>query len=137
MRYLFDTDFCIHIIKKKPATVLERLMGLSVDDVAISAITLGELEYGVKRSVHCEQNQEALAAFISPLNVLPFDSEVASYYGDVRADLEQRELVVGALDLMIVAHAMCLNLILVTHQPGLFQDIPGLQLEDWTRGYRM
>jgi tRNA(fMet)-specific endonuclease VapC len=71
MRFMLDTNICIYIIKKKPLKVLERLRTLDVTDVAISSITLSELEYGVAKSSQPEQNRDALSAFLVPLEIIP------------------------------------------------------------------
>jgi tRNA(fMet)-specific endonuclease VapC len=69
MIYLLDTNICIYIIKKKPAIVLERFRELPLGSVVISAITLAELEYGIRKSVNPDKNLEALNQFLVPLDI--------------------------------------------------------------------
>ncbi|MGD0153310.1 MAG: type II toxin-antitoxin system VapC family toxin [Thermacetogeniaceae bacterium] len=90
MIYMLDTNICLYIIKKKPLMVLETLRKLDIGDVCISAITLAELEYGVKKSHQVERNQVALIAFLSPLEILPFSDNAAVISGDIRASLEKK-----------------------------------------------
>ena len=131
MRYLLDTDICIYIIKRKPERVLARLLRTSPGEVGISAITLSELQYGVARSGRREQNRIALEAFIAPLEVLPYDRVVADRYGKIRAELDMAGTPVGALDLLIAAHALTCGLVLVTNNEREFRGVPSLKVENW------
>ena len=87
MRYLLDTNICIYIIKNHPPQVIHRLRSCGIGDVAVSSITLAELEYGAAKSSRPEQNREALLVFASPLEILPFDDDAALHYGDIWAHL--------------------------------------------------
>jgi tRNA(fMet)-specific endonuclease VapC len=133
MKYLLDTNICIFLIKRKPEHVIKRLLRQNISDVGISSITLSELEYGVERSAYREQNKLALATFIAPLTVFPYDDRAAFSYGRIRAVLEREGIPIGPLDTLIGAHAVSLKAILVTSNDREFQRIPGLRLENWTR----
>ena len=130
IRYLLDTNICIYIIKQHPKQVIEHLRTLLVGDVAISVITLAELEYGAAKSSRPEQNREALIAFTAPLEVLPFDDNASLHYGEIRADLERSGMVIGAMDMLIAAHARSRSLKLVTNNSREFQRIHGLDIEN-------
>jgi tRNA(fMet)-specific endonuclease VapC len=127
---MLDTNICIYIIKKKPVKVLETLKRLDIGDVCISAITLAELEYGVEKSQQRERNKIALTSFLAPLEILPFSASDAVTYGEIRAALEKRGQVIGAYDLLIAAHALSKNLILVTNNTREFSRITGLSLQN-------
>jgi tRNA(fMet)-specific endonuclease VapC len=131
MRYLLDTNICIYIIKKKPRKVLAKLMSLDIRDVGISSITLSELEYGVAKSGHPQQNRDALNAFLAPLEIVSYDQLAAHHYGRIRSFLEKKGLVIGAMDMLIGAHAMGLSITLVTNNIREFKRIPGLSVENW------
>ena len=73
MNYLLDTNICIYIINKKPAAVLKRVQSKQPGQVAISTITLAELEYGVARSRYPDRNRIALLEFLLPFTILDFD----------------------------------------------------------------
>ena len=133
IRYLLDTNICIYLIKQHPKQVIEHLRTLLVGDVAISAITLAELEYGAAKSSRPEQNREALIAFTAPLEVLPFDDNASLHYGEIRADLERSGMVIGAMDMLIAAHARSRSLKLVTNNSREFQRIHGLDIENWVK----
>jgi tRNA(fMet)-specific endonuclease VapC len=131
MRYMLDTNICIYIIKKKPANVLDRLKRLDIGDICISVITLAELVYGVEKSQNREKNQIALAAFLAPIEILPFSDRAAVKYGEIRAFLEKTGQTIGAYDLLIAAHALSENLTLVTNNVSEFGRIPDLSIENW------
>jgi len=88
--YLLDTDICIYLIKKRSPKALARLQTLEMGSVCASSITLGELEYGAAKSTKPMQNKMALAQFLAPLEVLPFDESAAASYGPVRALLQSQ-----------------------------------------------
>ena len=131
MKYMLDTNMCIYIIKKHPENVLKKFKTFNVGDIYISSITLAELMYGVHKSHHQQKNKTALAEFTSPLEIMPFDGDAAKHYGEIRAYLEKNGTPIGSLDMMIAAHAQCLNLILVTNNKKEFSRIPHLKIEDW------
>jgi len=132
MKWMLDTDTCIAIIKGKPASVLKKLRGKSVDQVGISSITLGELAFGASKSSRRDEAHAALAEFLLALEIASFDSDAAASYGQMRASLEKRGTPIGPLDTLIGAHAAALDIILVTHNTREFGRIDTLRLEDWT-----
>jgi tRNA(fMet)-specific endonuclease VapC len=133
MEYLLDTNICIYIIKKRPASVLKKFESLSPGDVAISSITLAELYYGIMKSSNPKKNQEALDKFLIPLEILYFDYPATIEYGKIRAGLEKKGTPIGALDTLIASHAKSLNLTLVTNNEKEFERIPDLKIENWTK----
>jgi len=97
----------------------------------VSVITLAELEYGVSKSSRPARNREALAQFISPLEVVSFDRHATTAYGKLRAALEKKGQPIGSMDLLIAAHALSLQVRLITHNVKEFRKVPGLRIEDW------
>jgi tRNA(fMet)-specific endonuclease VapC len=134
MKYMLDTNICIFLIKQKPERVLGHFKAHPVGDIGISSITLAELSLGVENSQQIEKNRQALAEFILPLEIEDFDSKAAEAYGRVRALLEKDGRPIGAMDMLIGAHALSLGVILVTNNTGEFRRIkPHLKIEDWGR----
>jgi tRNA(fMet)-specific endonuclease VapC len=129
-RYLLDTNTCIYIINRRPPQVFERFEGLKLGDVAISSITGAELQYGVAKSGSA-RNEAALAKFLAPLDVLPFDEAAMHRYGPLRGLLERQGTPIGALDLLIAAHGLALGVTLVTNNQREFQRVPDLRLDNW------
>ncbi len=131
MDYMLDTNMCIYLIKKRPAQVIERMRRMGPGDVGISAITVSELQYGAAKSEHPEKNREALGKFLTAFELVPFVIEAAVDYGEIRAKLERDGRPIGAMDLLIAAHARSLGVILVTNNVREFERVPGLCLENW------
>ncbi len=130
MNFLLDTDICIYLINKRPPSVISKFKQYRPGDIGISVITVSELEYGVAKSVHQEENQQRLEAFLAPFDLLSYTKAVRTY-GAIRADLEQRGKVIGPLDMLIAAQAMTEELTLVTNNEREFKRIPGLRIENW------
>ena len=131
MKVMLDTNICIYVIKQKPRSVLERFVAFPVGDLGISVITLAELEYGASKSSEPDRNREALEQFVSPLEIAVFDRLATSIYGKIRALLEKRGRPIGSMDLLIAAHALSLNVRLVTNNMREFKRVPGLRVENW------
>jgi tRNA(fMet)-specific endonuclease VapC len=131
MKLMLDTNICIYIIKQQPVAVLKRFLEYQLGDIGISSITLSELRYGVAKSTYQEKNAKALDEFIIPLEVLSFDEEAAHVYGNIRAALEKAGTPIGAMDLLIAAHAVSLGIPLVTNNTREFTRIPSLTVVDW------
>jgi tRNA(fMet)-specific endonuclease VapC len=131
MKYMHDTDVCVHLIRKKPTDLLHRLTGYSIYDIGISSITVAELQYGVQKSSRPVQNQQALDQFLIPLSIVDFDYDAAISYGYIRSHLEAQGTMIGSLDSLIAAHALSRNVILVTNNTGEFSRVPGLVVDNW------
>ena len=129
--YLLDTNICIYIINKNPRIVVERIKQLKPSQIKLSAISVGELEYGVSKSKNRDQNRNALVDFVSGFDILPFDDNDAEVFGLIRAELEKRGQIIGSYDMQIAAQAISNNLILVTNNTGEFERIGKLKLDNW------
>jgi tRNA(fMet)-specific endonuclease VapC len=118
------------MMKQTPG-VVERFRRAQNRGIAISSITLAELEFGVSNSKSYERNRNVLLAFSTLVEILPFDVSASAEYGRIRAALEHAGKPIGALDTLIAAHAKSLNLTLVTNNIREFQRVGGLVIEDW------
>ena len=130
MKYMLDTNMCIYA-QKQNKNVLDKIKANREYGIAISSITLAELEYGVKASASPEKNFISLLKFLSAFEVLPFDSAAAAEYGIIRADLRKKGTPIGTMDMLIAGHAAAEKLIIVTHNTREFKRIENLTVEDW------
>ena len=102
-------------------------------EVNMSAVTVAEMEYGAAKSSRPDENRDALYQFLSPLNILPFDQNAAYEYGLIRSYLERKGMIIGSLDMMIVAHARSIPATIVSDNVREFERVPGLTVENWLR----
>ncbi len=128
---MLDTDICIYTIKRKPLQVLHRLETMERGSLAMSAITFAELMNGANKSFQVTANVRRLNELSKIVAVLPFDEKAAVVYGDVRSRLEKGGKPIGAHDMLIAAHALSLDLILVTNNEKEFSRVRGLNVENW------
>jgi len=131
--YLFDTNMCIFIIKKKSPSLMEKLKKNRKKGFNISSITLAEMEYGIENAAieYKEKNKLALMEFLSIFKIRDFDEHAAIEYGILKKDLKDRNCLIGSLDMLIAAHAKSLKMTLVTNNTGEFKRIKNLKIEDW------
>lgn len=128
--FLLDTNICIYLMRHQTPQVAYRFASCRVGEVLISAITAAELEFGVLASgAGAEHNRQALDRFVAEVPIAPFDGEAARSYGCVR--LASRERRRDALDKLIAAHAIALDVTLVTNNPRDFAAYPGLRIDNW------
>jgi tRNA(fMet)-specific endonuclease VapC len=128
---MLDTNVCVDLIRRRKPGLFERLRRHQPAEIAISSITLAELQYGAAKSPHPARQTMLLDEFCAPLAILPFDSRAAGQYGTVRAALERQGTPIGPLDTLIASHAFSLGLTLVTNNEREFARVPGLTVENW------
>jgi tRNA(fMet)-specific endonuclease VapC len=128
---MLDTDICIYLIKKSPSSFIKKFSSFSSGEIGISSVTMAELYYGAHKSQHQEKNLLALQNFFLPLEILSFDDQAAIAYGEIRTYLQKKGTPIGALDLMIAAHAQSMGLKLVTNNSKEFCRVPSLLIENW------
>lgn len=132
MKYLLDTNICIYIINEKPKKILRKFEQYPVHEFAISSITQAELQFGVEKSKKKDINQNALDEFLLPLTILPFHGEnLVVCYGEIKAFLESKGKTIGPLDTLIAAHALSLDLTIISNNIKEFSRIRNLKCEKW------
>jgi tRNA(fMet)-specific endonuclease VapC len=131
-RYLLDTNIASYVIKGNIPAVRRRIVQVPMAQLAISAVTEGELRYGAARRPDAASLRTIVDEFLLRMTILPWDSEAARHYGQIRAALEREGQPMGNLDTMIGAHALALGAILVTNDRA-FTRIRELKVEDWTK----
>lgn len=128
---MLDTNIVSHIVRGDRPDILQRLTTVPMESLTISAVTQGELRYGLARRGHPPRLSELVRQVLLRVEVLPWGSEAAEAYGDLRAACEASGLTVAPLDQMIAGHAVAADAILVTRD-GVFRRIPPpLRVETW------
>lgn len=131
--YLLDTNILIAALKGHPA-VRARLESTPLDSLLLSAVVLGELEFGAGKSAYAERNRNRLAELTRRLPLLGLDAETAACYGRIRSHLERLGTPIGANDLWIAAQAQRHGATVVTDNLREFERVPGLGVENWLVG---
>lgn len=131
IRYLLDTNICIYIAKHNPASVRTRFEQLSADALAMSVITLGELQHGAEKSQARSKALAALKQLQRVIQVQPITEAAAQHYGQIRSALERKGRPIGNNDLWIAAHARAEGWVLVTNNEREFSRVEGLAVENW------
>ena len=131
MKYILDTNICIYAINGRYPRLTEHLLATPPDDISVSAISVGELEYGASKSRWGEQTRQIMHAFLASFAVLPFSEEDAIVFGRLRALLAMERTPIGILDLMIASQGLSRDLSIVTHNTRGFIRVPGILIEDW------
>ena len=134
MKFLLDTNICVFLIRNQSERVRDHIRRRRVGDIGVSAIAESELRFGADKSSDPEKNHAVLERFFLTLPVLAFDSGCAREYGRIRAFLEKKGTPIGSLDTLIAAHALSGEMTVVTNNTREFKRVPGLRVEDWTRG---
>ena len=127
---MLDTNTCIYAMKR----VVGFDVRLPLHDCGISIVVLGELEWGAWLSDRMAQSFAAVRDFVAGVQVVELDADVARQYGQLRAHLRSIGQPIGPNDLWIAAHALTLDVPLITHNLAEFERVPGLTVETWLSG---
>ncbi len=130
-RYMMDTDTCIYLKNRRPPEITERFRTLQWGDVVISVITFGELYNGALKSREADAALNNINRLRERLPVQPLPIEAAKTYATIRSSLEKQGNIIGGNDLWIAAHALALNLIVITNNTKEFNRVENLNVENW------
>lgn len=128
--YLLDTNMVIYIQRGTPS-VLQKLGALGRQRVALPALVVAELAYGVEKSMHQARNRERLEQLLLEFTVLPWTHGAMWHYACHFHALRQQGQVIGTMDLLIACQALAEDATLVTNNTREFERIEGLKLENW------
>jgi tRNA(fMet)-specific endonuclease VapC len=131
-RYLLDTNILVYIRRRRPPEVLAHFLRLDPGESVLSAITYGELLYGIEKKHAGPRARQELEELVSLIPVVPLPNEAGQTYGALRAMLELKGEMIGGNDLWIAAHAKSAQLTLVTNNEREFRRVPGLKIRNWT-----
>ena len=129
--YLLDTNICIYLIKKKHIDLITTVMSKDPFELALSAVTVAELEFGVAKSLYPQKNRDILLEFLSPFQIVPFDEKDCENFGFIRAYLNKKGTPIGPYDLQIAAQCISRNYCLITNNIKEFERVPELKIENW------
>ncbi|WP_095204520.1 PIN domain-containing protein [Mesorhizobium carmichaelinearum] len=128
--YLLDTNILIAALKGRPE-VRRRLESEQLSAMRLSAIVLGELQFGAEKSAYGDRNRVRLAALAQRLPLVGVEHDTTRHYAKIRAFLELQGTPIGANDTWIAAQALAIGATLVTDNEREFCRVPGLAFENW------
>ena len=132
IKYLADTNILGYFSRNSSAALQESMLAaLKKQEVAISAITRAETQFGLALLQPDDKRRRTVDLLLNEFPVLPWTLEAADRYGDIAAHLQQTGQPIGVMDTQIAAHAVVMGLSLVTHDTRHFKRVPGLKLADW------
>jgi len=131
--FIFDTDIYTNVIRKIPSKkLIDRLKEVPRRDQFTTAITIGEVFYGITKSSNRLRLLKLFETALLPrATVLPLNFSAAKKYGEIRSLLEKRWTPLEHADLQIAAIALCRNMTLITGNIGHFKRVPNLKVEKW------
>jgi len=132
IKYMLDTDICSYIMREKPLEVLRRFDALEMEQFSISVITYAEFMFGIENSPNSKKHRATVEKFILHVDILPWDQSAAQHYGQIRVDLQKQGNPIGAMDMMIAAHARANKRTLITNNEKHFSRVSKLKIENWT-----
>lgn len=133
MKYILDTNICVHMIKTKSFSVLKNAKKPSRSEIFISSITEAELWFGVWNSKNISENETKLKLFLQCFPKISFDSSFAKTFGELKAQQRKSGKNIGSNDLLIAAQALDMDAVLVTANEKELKQIKDLRIENWLR----
>lgn len=130
MRRTLDTNICSYILRRHPVGMIERFAALDRQQLWLSAIVAAELRFGAAK-LASPKFSAAVEAWLAGFDVRPWPVEAAHHYAQLRAALERAGKPVGGMDMLIAAHAMAEDSVVITNNAREFHRVPGLAVEEW------
>jgi len=130
MRKTLDTNICSYILRQHPTQMLDKFRSLDRQQLWLSAVVAAELRFGVAK-LGIPKFASAVESWLSGFDVQAWPLLATHTYASTRATLEKKGQIIGAMDLMIAAHALAEDSVLITNNAKEFQRVPGLAIETW------
>ena len=130
MRRTLDTNICSYILRRHPASMIERFATLERSQLWLSAVVAAELRFGTVK-LASPRFSAAVEAWLAGFEVHPWPLEATHHHAQIRAALEHAGQPVGAMDMLIAAHAMAQDSVIITNNARKFHRVPGLAVEEW------
>jgi tRNA(fMet)-specific endonuclease VapC len=133
--FLLDSDFCIDWLRGTEYA-RKALASVLPSDVAVSAVTLGELLIGAYGARLAGKEAQRVDDFLKPIRILEFGRSEAFHFAGIMSVLRKAGQPIGALDAMIAATAMTNKLAVVTRNLKHFERVKDLKVLDWEAKWR-
>ena len=131
MKYLLDTNICIHLFRGK-FNLISKFKAINLEDCAISEITLAELIFGAENSPNPKKNHKIIDDFSRQVKILPIFNSI-SIYAKEKVRLRKNGTMISDFDLLIGSTAIANELIMITENVDEFNRISNIQIENWVK----
>jgi tRNA(fMet)-specific endonuclease VapC len=131
LRRTLDTNIFSYVLRRHPPQMVLRFQGLNRDQLWLSAIVAAELRFGAAK-LGSDRFSGVVEAWLAGFEQLPWPLEATHHYARMRSGLESRGTPVGNLDLLIAAHALAKDSVVITNNARKFLRIPGVAVEEWS-----
>ena len=132
MKKTLDTNICSYILRRHPVSVLKHFAQAENQSLFLSAVVAAELRFGANK-LASERFSQQLEEWLAAFSIQAWPEAASHHYAKLRATLERQGQTIGNMDLLIAAHALAENAVLVTHNSREFERVPGLKCEDWAQ----
>lgn len=131
MKYLWDTDICVHFLNGT-AEIVRKTQSIGAENICTTMVNIFELKFGAYNSNRPESNLERIEKLRMILMILDdFDDEIGTFFAKNKAQLRKKGVTIGDFDLLIAAFASVKGLCLVTNNIKHFNQIPDVKIENW------
>ena len=131
MKYLWDTDSCVHFLNGAEG-IIRKTQSIGAENICTTMVNIFELKFGAYNSNRPGSNLARIEKLRRILTILDdFDDEIGTFFAKNKAQLRKKGVTVGDFDLLIAGFASVKNLCLVTNNIKHFQHIPDLNIENW------
>ena len=131
--YVLDTDTVSYLVRGKTPALDAHVATMSKKHLCISAVTRGELLYGLKLKDGAHRLAQLVDQFLLRVQCLPWDEAAATHFASIAADLHKAGTPIGSMDAMIAGHAMATGAVLITNNQRHFSRVAGLTVENWSQ----
>jgi tRNA(fMet)-specific endonuclease VapC len=130
LKYLLDTNIISELISKNPnEKVVKFINDLNVDDVFLSAITIGEIKSGIE-NVQSNAKKELLSQWLHndllykfENRIISIDIEIMLTWGSINHKLKKQGRALPIMDSIIGATCLSKELALITRNEKDFQNL--------------
>ena len=131
LRRTLDTNICSYVLRRHPPQMVLRFQELNRDQLWLSAMVAAELRFGAAK-LGSDRFSGAVEGWLAGFELLAWPLEATHHYARMRSELERIGTPVGNLDLMIAAHALAEDSVVITNNAREFLRIPGVAVEEWS-----
>jgi tRNA(fMet)-specific endonuclease VapC len=131
--YMLDTDTVSYLVRGRTPALDARVAKVPPKHLCISAVTRGELLYGLQLKDSAHRLAQLVDQFLLRVPCLPWDGAAATHFAAIAADLHRAGTPIGSMDAMIAGHAMAAGAVLVTNNVRHFSRVAALAVENWTQ----